>query len=87
MKKVIVCSFALASMLAGAESGTGVEAPSVSTPKATVTGFAQLADRTVVVTYSLANAPAVVTIPGSYPETACGETLYKIGENGYDYRR
>ena len=61
MKKVIVCSFALASMLAGAESGTGVEAPSVSTPKATVTGFAQLADRTVVVTYSLANAPAVVT--------------------------
>ncbi|MBE6367152.1 MAG: U32 family peptidase [Lentisphaerae bacterium] len=36
---------------------------------------------------SAANAPAVVTIPGSYPETACGETLYKIGENGYDYRR
>ena len=61
MKKVIVCSFALASMLVGAESGAEVETPSVSVPKATVTGLAQWADRTVVVTYSLANAPAVVT--------------------------
>ena len=96
MKKVIVCSFAIASMLAGAESGTGVEAPSVSTPKATVSDFVQLSDRTVVVTYSLANPPAVVTfaaetngpngwvaMDGKCLSTACGDVFRRVtGETG-----
>ena len=62
MKKVTVCSLALVAMLAGAESGTEGETASVSVPKATVTGFTQRVDRTVVVSYSLAHAPAVVTV-------------------------
>ena len=96
MKRVIACSLALVAMLAGAESGTVGETSSVSVPKATVTGFTQRADRTVVVSYSLTHAPAVVTfsvetngpngwvaLDGKCLSTACGDVFKRVsGETG-----
>lgn len=61
MKKTIVYSFAFAAMMAAAETEAESTASSVAVPKATITDLAQDDDRTVMINYSLANAPAVVT--------------------------
>ena len=96
MKKVAVYSFAFAAMLAGAETGTDAGTLSGSVPKATVSDLVQLSDRTVVVTSSLVNPPAVVTfaaetngpngwvaMDGKCLSTACGDVFRRVtGETG-----
>ena len=96
MKRIIVCSFALAAVMAAAEGEAGSAASSVAAPKATVASLTQDDDRTVMISYSLANAPAVVTfaaetngpngwvaLDGKCLSTASGDVFRRIdGETG-----